>query len=458
MKILSLKNRINGANGKFELWRRLLLLFCCMLAIWLYMYVSVSPLVRIDLIDFSREQARETEGYFVTEEKKHLASLPLEDYIVRVTDGEILNMENFADSELEKKMRNAYAGNPEKNLEKRIQKHELGRRSIRSLFYRPHEEPVVNILSKTGIINDPVYLKWPGSSYETMYLQMNYMTFPSGTFKAGYGYMGVYEPPVQLFRPARSFSLWIFMIGLIIYIVIPRPRRSLERMSYSDTTAVLGDVVGLILSLTFFALPILITGGSVQALEGFLAGTLLFWSLSLICLWLFFMSAWYASFGIYIDDNEMVLSHYGGEDKISLNNIESYQPAEKRYPRWMVVLLALSTLFSGGTQQIGGSAQTVFAATASSRGIRIHQQNGSNFDIWMTGFAGNQLLKNSRKLVEKLDKAGIKKVEETVIDYSFSLSNQNMGKKGKRKEIFKATVSFLALFFVVIMVSFYYTN
>lgn len=443
-------------SGRFELWRRLLLLLFFAIGMWLFMYASPAPLVRMDIVDFAREQERETSGHFVTDQQVHLAALPLQDYIGTVTDGALVELEGTRWNDFLEQAGAAAAGSPSPQWEKRIPADDLEWGRIRSIFFRPEEEPVAGLLSHLVSPNEPVHLKGPGSAEESLYLRMRYISFSHDNFSPGSGYTGINEPPSSFFRPYRPYSYLFFLAGLLLYFFLPKPRRAPEAMHYSRGSVIGADLASVILFVPFFGLPLLIMGGSVQALTGFLPATLIFWGMALFSLWLVFISAWYASFTLTLDDQHLTLSHYGGERRIPWQDFTFFQPAEKRYPRWLVLLTLLSALTARGSEQAGAAGRAALAVSSINYGARLHHRDGSYLDIWKTNALGGLILRGAYKLESMLQQFGVKENPEKVVDYTLSFASKSGD--GRARKQWRSTGIALMVFGLFVLASFHHTN
>ncbi len=444
------------ASGRFELWRRLLLLFFIVVGLWLYMYASPAPIVRIRIVDFAHEQARETSGHFVTDQQKHLGSLPLQDYIDHITADTLIELEGSPWSSFVNQFRTAAEGRPSDEWEKRIQANELERGNIRSVFFSPEEEDMIQLMRLIDNPHETVYLKSQEGGVDPLYLRMDYITFTHSNFSPGSGYTGLYEPPAHFFRPFRPFAPWIIAVGFLLYLFLLKPRPRDGAMVYSRGSVIGADVAGLLLFTLFYGIPLFVMGGSVQALTEFLPGTIIFWGLALFGLWIFYISAWYASYALTLEENQLVLSHYGGELRIPLQEIVCFQPAVKKYPKWLTILFVLSALASKGAANTAGSAgRALITASAAYYGTRIYHKDGSWLDVWYTHAMGGEILRGSSNLMPMLENAGVNKHTDTVVDYTVFFPKD---KGAKPKNRFKATLVVLMLFALVVTGTVYHTN
>lgn len=408
------------ASGKWELWRRLLLLLCLAAAAWLYMYVSLAPLISVNIVDFSRQQEREVQGYYVTDLQRHLSALPLEDYVEYVTGGELIQLsgpewENFANG-----MRAATKGNPPRDWQQRIRKHELEDGRVSAVYFRPDEEPVQSIMVQQDHLGEPVYLKYGDSGADSVYFSLQYINISHDSFMVGSGYEGLYEPPPYFFRPGRPYALWLLVAGLLLYLFLPRPRHRPGTMSYCGGSLVAADLVSTIFFMIFFTLPLLIMGGSVQALTEIFPLTVIFWGMALLGAWIMFISAWHASYALSVDNGHLVISYYGGGYQIPFSEIDYGQPAEKRYPRWLAFLTTLALIFTRRAYMMAAAGRVLLGDSAVNQGVRLKLKDGTSLNIWLTDQLGREILHQARNLPAALAKAQIPWRDEMALDRSLS--------------------------------------
>ena len=94
--MLNLERSRNGGIRMIELWRRLSLLICLFGAVLLAFAASLSPVVLVEHIDFTRNQERE--GSYMglripSEEAVRLRSLPSDAYIAAKTKGKLITVD-----------------------------------------------------------------------------------------------------------------------------------------------------------------------------------------------------------------------------------------------------------------------------------------------------------------------------------------------------------------------------
>ena len=373
-------------TGKLELWRRLLLLFFLALGIWCFMYVSLTSLIKIEFVDFDWEQFYVEYGKPDLPEYQRLAELPLHEftaeYIDAIPAGSLIELEESQWDNFTLQVKEAYNGRIPSEWNKRLITRDRGRKA-RSIYFRPDEHPVAMLVSKTDAFDNPVYFKRQiTSEEEPLYLRMSLLATSHDDFSLGYGYTYIDEPPPAFFRPLRPYSYLFLLAGLLVYLFLPRPRRSPDTMAYSKGSVISTDFVMVFLFVPFFGLPLFIAAGSHQALVIFLPGTLIFWAISLLSLWPLLYSSWHASFELSLDDEHLVLSDYKGERLIPWSDIAYFKTAEKRYPPWLAILTILSMLSAkNAATRSTAAVHANMAATSVSYGFRIHLHNGSWFDI-----------------------------------------------------------------------------
>lgn len=425
-----MKNSKEMATGKWELWRRLFLLFCCGLAAWFYMYVSTSPLLRIQDEDLAGRQERETAGHFVTSRQRRLSTLSLEDYAKAIAGNNFLVVEGEEwDSFLQKWLDAEGEEYPEK-WRKNIEK-----------------EPLKTVLNQAENPLAPIYLKYVDSAGETHYFQLMLLTFAYDDFSIG-GLSGSHRvPPDSLLYPARPLAYIFILIGLLMYVKLPKPRHKRDSLVYSSWKNTLIDFLSVFLFTMFFFLPFMIVGGSVQSIMIMAPLVIAFWGMALISSLLMYIAAWNASFSMEVDGESLKVSSYRGGYKLLYKDIESYQPAEKRYPKWFKFLMFLAMLSSSGSMKPVMAAQWLNAGGVQSQGLRLCMKNGEKVDFWLVDQMGNQVFSGVETLLNSLSASKIPWKEDLAMDQSLTHSPGGSGFWEKKPVLIPYFVfSFIFLF------------
>src|SRR5450830_479389 len=231
-----------------EIWRRVLPVALVLAAVVTAFVVTHEPLARVEVVDFVQEQQDLGSTYGLwTDEQKALKVMPLTDYVASVTAGKTTAVDgalwyNFAEG-----LRMADAGNPFPAWRNRIG--EWG-----GVYARQRDLPSSELLAR----------------------------LPDGEVR----YAGLHGPPHALVYPLRSlFFPLLVRLAVLFYILLPWPRRGEDIIAYDRWRVVLGDIAGLMLTVTFVGMPFLITSNSALAVTEYWGLTLVFWLIGLLGLW-----------------------------------------------------------------------------------------------------------------------------------------------------------------------------
>ena len=219
-----------------EIVRRVLA--CLFLAAALVTFLTPAPaLLRVSSVDFVQEQKREL---FADDRR-----LPLADYIAKETKERLVSVQGSEWQDFFQGVSATASGKPPNNAwsERRSQ----GWLGADSVFFRPDEAPLNRVtgnMSKSGA----TYLTLANSA-PAQYLSVLYQV----------PFEMLDSAPPGLAYPFRSFSLWLALLGLSIYVLLPRAKHPPEALTYSRLRAVLlPDLLGFFLFGAFFAMPLFV--------------------------------------------------------------------------------------------------------------------------------------------------------------------------------------------------------
>ncbi len=232
------------------------------------------------------------------------------------------------------------------------------------------------------------------------------------------------EPPGWLYHPYRTIGIAVMIIGLLLYIFLPRRKRESDEISYAGGRIVAGDIVGIMFLALFFGLPFLISGGTVQAIKGVMwPVTLIMWFLALFGVIILYYSAWYASYRIELTPEAIHLITYKGEKVCRFDDITAVELISLRNPGWfrkLFLAMAMLSLFTGrSSPQPAGSA--LLAESAAYGGLEIRTRSGKPVYLWFTDQLGGVILPNFNRVPEALHSAGIPIKEESREIEGFSM-------------------------------------
>ena len=399
----------------YELWRRLLLLFCCAVGLWLFTYASPAPLVRVEAVDFQRQQAREVQRPYVTERQRHLAALPLDEYIQAVAKDHLLHERKEEWQEFVTALQSVEQRAVPRDWEHRVQKESLKSGYTPRAYFRPGEEPVRHWMSQAVNRTDPLYITFAGAEGPGYHVRLTYLSDPLDHLQFGGG-SAFNLPPASMMRTLRSYSFLAALAGILLYALLPRAGKNQGALRYPGYKSVMGDVAAVILFLVFFGMPMLISGGALQSLTAGLPLAVVFWGMSLMAVWIMYINAWSASFTLFIEEQRLRVSSYRGEVVMNFADVTSFQPVEKEYPRWLRRMTWLGFLVSKGSMKFLMASQLLTGAGRIAGGLRLNLRDGSAFDLWITDQWNKEVLGKGGAFSEALLAGGVPYDHDVAVD------------------------------------------
>ncbi|MDD4169319.1 MAG: hypothetical protein PHD36_03510 [Desulfotomaculaceae bacterium] len=400
------------ASGRMEYWRRIVLLFGILVGIGLFFYVTPS-IVSVTAIDWQKEQAGELKSFsgYISNEKKRLNQLPPEDYIKEKSGGKLTLVDDEQWSnffhEVQLASNGEYAHSIYGNRVSEKDKDDFWKPTGPvPVFFNPDEFP----FGQWGLSfeeYEQVYIK---AAQGDTYLLLKYEDYQSTV-------SSMYSPyrvaPGWLYHPYRVYGIGVMAVGLLLYIFLPRRKNKPDDITYAVSNLTAGDMVAVIFLVTFYGLPFLINGGTVQSLTYMWPISAAMWFLALFGVVMLYYSARYASFRIELTKDALYLITYKGVRELRFAEIESAGLVTLRNPGWfrkLFMALALFSFFGGrSSPQPVGSA--VLAATAAYGGLELGNQ-GRPLYIWYADQWGGTIIKNFNRVTDAIRSAGIKVNQE----------------------------------------------
>lgn len=393
-----------------ELWRRLILLICICSAVFLAMVVSLSPLILVRAADFAGDQ--ESEGiYFdkrmMTGEKQDLRDTPLDEYTAKATNGRVYRGDGREWEELLAGIVALKEGKPPgKEWTRRLPSNKY---PMEVFFFSPDESPVNTVAGYFRNNNDVLYVV-STKGQKPNYLELKYRAYSNADFHFG-GLTSYPHPPAYKFYPYRRFGLGIALLGLALYVLLPR-KKDPEAIRYPLWRMVLGDIVAFLIAVPFFAFPFLITGGSLQAFTVGWPLFIFFWPFFFMGIWLLLISAWFAGFSIVITEDRLKLSTYKGKREYFYKDMEFFQPVLFRPPKWLIALSWTAALSGKGASRIGATGRAMILSGSEYGSLGIRMKNGADLYINLTDMIGSDILKGSVKINKAMKQAGVPEKNE----------------------------------------------
>ncbi len=395
-----------------EVWRRRILLFCVVTGICLVMYASLEPTVSVRAIDFASRQKGE---FGFGEQVAYLKQLPLDAYIEeKIRDRHTI----VSGDQWSSFFRDALAVSRGERLPKqwasRITRDDLKSSYRPCRVYFAPDEPPLSELQETFRITpgEPHYLILQDDS-QRQFLEVTYHVYRSDAVTFGSGFIDA--PSTRFHFPLRRIGYMVLVCGGLVYVLLPRKKRAPDVICFAHWTMIFGDIASLLLFLPFFFLPMLISGGVVQAITLGWFITLVLWPMSMLGAWLLMVMAIYASYEIHVLDDGLEVFNGHHRTFYRFEEMSYLQPLSLRFPAWLTMLMAVAALTSRGANQARLAGQTLIVGSAQSDGMSIGFKDGSAVYLWISNQMGSKVLKNAQRLPQVLQAAGVGLVEEVKV-------------------------------------------
>jgi len=243
------------------------------------------------------------------------------------------------------------------------------------------------------------------------FLKAEYRTYSNEDFRLGGGFTNTPTPPTDFLFPGRKWSPWVAAAGLVLYIVLPWPRRPPEALAYRRWRVVLCDVAALILTVPFFAFPFLITGGTVQAFTEGWPLFFFFWPIAFIGLLLVRLAVWYSSFALLPLPDRLRIWGPRGERDFPFAEMDFFQPVVIRPPKWLIALSWLGALSGKGSSRIGAAGRAMILSSSQWGCLAVRLKTGKDLFLSITDQLGTDTL-GADRIVAALKEAGVREVDE----------------------------------------------
>jgi len=220
--------------------------------------------------------------------------------------------------------------------------------------------------------------------------------------------------PKSFSYPWRQWSLWACGIGLVLFLILPYPRRPAHVIAYQRWRVFFGDIAATLLFAMFFVLPFPIIGGSVEAVTTFVL-VIPFWLLASLGLCAFYWSAHAAVYCLVMRDTGFDIRTLGGPDAFEYADIQEIQSVLLRPPKWLVVASFVVVLFGGSrATQLGQTGRALMLAGSAANGMRVARKDGRSRFIWVSDQMGGKAMEHLDAFVEGLKNAGVT-INDTVL-------------------------------------------
>lgn len=400
-----------AATGRMELWRRVALLLGILIGLALFFYVAPA-MISVTAIHWGQEQAAELKSPtgLVSEERQRLSQLPLDEYIRVKTQGKVMAVDSgqwekfFTQVQIASNGQygSSAFGNRVSEADKDKFWEPIG--PVR-VFFQPKEIPYAEwgLREKDG---NYVYISTSAGG-KPAYFRLDYWDYSTSVGAMSSPYR---VAPGRLFHPYRTSGILVMVMGLMLYLFLPRHKKQPEEVAYSSGSMLAGDLVAVILLLPFYGLPYLINRGTVQAFTGLWPITAIMWTIAVFCVILLYYNAWYASYRIELTPEALFIVSFKGIRECPFRDIAAVNIVSLSNPGWfrkLILAVAILAVLSGrrSSQPMGSAMLT---ATAAYGGIEICRKSGGKpVYIWATDQMGGIIIHNIDRVLEAFEGAGV---------------------------------------------------
>jgi len=399
---------------KIRYWQKIIMAMAIIGGI-LLCFQKNTELISMSYVDFSLQQKNEIKkSYgFISEDKKRLAKLPLEQYILEKTNGKISTLPANEFVDYFENIKLIYDGKiKQSKFQDKVSSEDLERLSLYTnnyysmpVFFTTKEIPLEKFnLTKTD--KDFAYIEGYFNN-KKQYLKVEYNDYFTN---AGPMTSIFSEPPSNIWYPYRKIGLGIIMIGLLLGFLRPSVKKTNNLIEYPQSKIIISDILGLMLLIFFFALPLFIIG-SIPALNSeWIILPIVFWSMAIGGLIIIYSSAVYASFQLSFTEKEVLIATAGKFKQYQFSDIVKFEQVTMENPKWFKRLffwVLLLSLLSGRATSPGSAGSYMLAKSASYQGLAIYFNDDTIQYIWFTDALGNVLLPQYQEIIKRLKEQGI---------------------------------------------------
>jgi hypothetical protein len=209
--------------------------------------------------------------------------------------------------------------------------------------------------------------------------------------------------------PLRGLFFPLLGLALLLYALLPWPRRGEGIITYDRWRVVLGDILGLVLTVVFVAMPLLITSNSAMAVTEYWGLTLVFWLIGLLGLWAVQVGISAGGLQMMILADRLVRVTAWRHEEYPYMDMTLVQPSIQVAPKWLITASWLAAM-SGRR----GSGAALLGAQSESRGFRITMKDGRLVHMWLTDQMGSVTMRGAEGLPGALAAAGVPTSTESV--------------------------------------------
>ncbi|MCL6430274.1 MAG: hypothetical protein K6V36_05355 [Anaerolineae bacterium] len=366
-----------------EVLRRALLLFGLLAGVWLVLW-SPLQLLRVEPIDWEAERrhalgraldSQTLLGLLTGEDTSQLHLAPeahgaLDAFIAHETEGRLIVVRGPLWAGFWSAVASTVLGQPSSPAWQA----RLGRDLFDdSLFFRADEPPFDSLV---GAFDEP-------GNYRYLRVESDGNTQYLGVC-LGYVQDSIRYAPGHLAFPYRHCGLWVILLSVGAYALIPWPRPPKEGLWYGRIR--LMDALGAVTVALFFALPIIITNDNSFGEGPFASGwvwlTAVFWLLAAICVAILALAAWYATLRLELENGRAVYRSLRGMATFGLGEVTRVEIARQTAPAWLRWAMVIASL---GNWRAAGQAALLSVPRYA---FRLHLRAGRALTFASEGLRG----------------------------------------------------------------------
>jgi hypothetical protein len=404
---------VETVSAPFELLRRLILTLAVIVGVWLTWSTYEKPYLMISAPEPARAataRPRATaQSLLGPEAEKLWEARERKTPVVTVSGGDWTAFFAGAQKTFESgvpipEWRGHLVGHDDEEVARR------GKAGIRNLYFALEDPPFPSIAGELQV-NRAFLLRLDGAGAPPLKAFVSPPYHPnlgsSSPFSLSYN-------PRKYAYPYGTTGLYVIAAGLLLYAVLPWPRRGPNVVYMGRIRVLLMDFLSIgVLFGVFFTLPFGIVGRSIGVVTEYWGLTAVFWLLAAMGGLLIYWAIYYAGFGVVVLPDRLRLVSFRGTREFRFAELEYVQPTAFLPPKWLVVLSFLAVFLGRGSAARAGQAgRAMLLASSQTGGLYLQARDGRTAFIWLTDQMGNVAVQNLERLTDSLEAAKVPRKEE----------------------------------------------
>jgi hypothetical protein len=399
---------VETVSAPFELPRRLILTAAVIVGVWITWATYEKPYLMVSVVEPPKESAArprpsarsllgpDAEKIWEERERKTpVVGVSGDDWAAFFAKAQ----KTYADGVPAPEWRDHLVGYDER---------EIGRYSkarIKHLYFALEDPPFAAIAGELSVNRSFVLrLDREGTPPLKVFVSPPYKPGLGGSTPFTYSYY-----PRKYAYPNGPLGLYVIGAGLLIYLVLPWPRRAPNLVYVGRVRIVFMDIASIgILFGMFFTMPFGVVGRSLGVVGEFWFLTAVFWliaGLGAICI---YWAIHYAALHVVVLPGRLRFVTFRGTQEFSLAELEYVQPASFRPPKWLIVASFAGVFLGRNLASTAGQAgRAMILAASQGGGIYFKARDGRSAYLWYTDESGNIAMQNLDRLADALEGAKV---------------------------------------------------